>query len=120
METDRQDSLEERMEKLRKELCQAEGNPEGGVRAASENDRKGYSQALKISSEFIAAVIVGAMLGYLLDMVLPIKPWGLIIFLLLGFCAGILNVLRVVGVVTAPHPVDRIGEARNTDKRPKP
>lgn len=120
METDRQDSLEERMDKLRKELGQAKGEAEEVARAPSENDRKGYSQALKISSEFIAAVIVGAMLGYLLDMALPTKPWGLIIFLLLGFCAGILNVLRVVGVVTSPHPVDRIGETRNKNKGPKP
>jgi ATP synthase protein I len=27
------------------------------------------------------------------------SPWGLIVFLLLGFCAGVLNVLRSTGAV---------------------
>jgi ATP synthase protein I len=52
------------------------------------------------------------MIGYLLDLMLSTKPWGLIVFLLLGFCAGVLNVLRSAGVVNSPHPVDRLGESR--------
>jgi len=45
-------------------------------------------------SEFVAAIIVGGGLGYLLDMFLPTRPWGLIVLLLLGFAAGVLNVVR--------------------------
>ncbi len=60
---------------------------------------------MKISSEFIAAVAVGAMLGYLIDRFVGTAPWGMIVFLLLGFCAAILNVLRAVGMVATPKPL---------------
>ena len=116
METDPKDSLEDRMNRLENKLAQANTGEDGSDQAADER-RKGYSQALKLSSEFIAAVVVGAMIGYLLDLFLPTKPWGLIVFLLLGFCAGVLNVLRTAGVVNSPHPVDRIGEHRERNNK---
>lgn len=31
----------------------------------------------------------------------------MIVMLLIGFCAGVLNVMRVVGIVASPHPADR-------------
>lgn len=113
METDRKDSLEERRDSLHKKLEQARPKDEG-IEKSSDVSRKGYSEALKISSEFISAIVVGGILGYLLDLLLPTKPWGMIVFILLGFCAGVLNVLRTTGKVSSPHPVDRIG--RHTDK----
>jgi ATP synthase protein I len=113
METDREDSLEKRRSELGDRLAKAQG--EAGDEDAASNDRKGYSQALKLSSEFIAAIVVGAMIGYLLDLAFSTKPWGMIVFLLLGFCAGVLNVLRTAGVVNSPHPVDRLGTLRKPD-----
>jgi ATP synthase protein I len=114
MGTDREDSLEERRNSLEEKLRQARAGDEDVARPG-DGDRKGYSQALKISSEFISAIVVGGLLGYLLDFFLPTKPWGLVVFLLLGFCAGVLNVLRTTGKVSSPHPVDRIGMHRNKD-----
>lgn len=115
METDRKDSLEERRNRLGDQLAKAMPSEDGKEQAANST-QKGYSQALKLSSEFIAAVIVGAMIGFLFDYFLSTKPWGLIVFLLLGFCAGVLNVLRTAGVVNSPHPVDRIGTMHDRDK----
>ena len=62
----------------------------------------GFGQALKLSSEFIAGVAVGAGLGWLIDRMAGTSPWGLIVFLLLGFAAGVLNVLRSAGLVAEP------------------
>lgn len=59
----------------------------------------GMAYALRLSSEFIAGVIVGAVIGYTIDTLAGTSPWGLIIFLLLGFVAGILNVLRSAGLI---------------------
>lgn len=59
----------------------------------------GFGQALKLSSEFIAGVAVGAGLGWLIDRVAGTSPWGLIVFLLLGFAAGVLNMMRSAGLV---------------------
>ena len=116
MATDRKDSLEERRNSLGARLEQARQDDEGPQKS-DDVTRKGYSQALKISSEFISAIVVGGLLGYLLDFFLPTKPWGLIIFVLLGFCAGVLNVLRTTGKVSSPHPVDRIGMRGNNDRQ---
>jgi ATP synthase protein I len=69
---------------------------------ASENraaTAAGYARGFRLSSELVAGVVVGAGLGWLLDRLLGIAPWGLIVFLLLGFAAGVLNVMRSAGVV---------------------
>jgi ATP synthase protein I len=49
---------------------------------------------LRLSSELVAGVLVGAGLGFLIDRWLGTSPWGLTVFLLLGFAAGVLNVAR--------------------------
>ena len=54
----------------------------------------GLSRGFRLASEFTAAIIVGAGLGYLIDMVLPTRPWAMVVLLLLGFAAGVLNVVR--------------------------
>lgn len=64
----------------------------------------GYGQAMKLSSEFVAGIAVGAVIGWLIDRAAGTSPWGLIIFLLLGFVAGVLNVLRSAGMVAEPGP----------------
>ena len=42
---------------------------------------------------------MGVGLGWFLDRVAGTSPWGLIVGLMLGFGAGVLNVLRSAGVV---------------------
>lgn len=59
----------------------------------------GMAYALKLSSEFIAGILVGIGVGWLIDRLAGTSPWGLIIFLLLGFTAGVLNVLRSAGLI---------------------
>ncbi|OAM73942.1 hypothetical protein A3840_16930 [Devosia elaeis] len=64
----------------------------------------GLARGLRIGTEFIAAVLVGAGIGYLIDLGLGTSPWGLLILLLMGFAAGILNVIRVVAEMNAASP----------------
>lgn len=54
------------------------------------------SRGMRIGTEFIAAVLVGAFVGYLIDLGLNSSPWGLLILVLMGFAAGTMNVIRVV------------------------
>lgn len=62
--------------------------------AKKEKERGFPSQALKISSEFFSAILVGAALGVFSDKYITHSPWGLIFFLILGSAAGFLNIMR--------------------------
>jgi ATP synthase protein I len=65
------------------------------------NDPSAIARGFRLSTELVAGVLVGAAIGWLLDRWLGISPWGMIVFLLLGFAAGVLNVMRTAGVVPA-------------------
>lgn len=65
----------------------------------ARRDDTGYARAVKIGSEFIAGIVVGTGLGWVIDQGLGTRPWGMIIFLLIGFAAGVLNVMRAEGMV---------------------
>ena len=54
---------------------------------------------LRLSSELVAGVLFGAGLGWGFDRLLSTSPWGLIVFLLLGFTAGVINVMRAAGAM---------------------
>jgi ATP synthase protein I len=49
-------------------------------------------------------VLVGAALGWLIDRWLGSLPWGMFVFSLLGFTAGVLNVMRQAGVAPGGVP----------------
>ena len=51
-------------------------------------------KALKISTELVAAVVVGSTIGFLLDNWFDTKPLLTICFFFMGVAAGILNVFR--------------------------
>ena len=56
----------------------------------------GAGFGFKISTEIVAALIVGVAIGLLVDNYFNTKPFGLIIFFVLGAFAGFLNVYRVM------------------------
>jgi len=110
------DDLERRRSRLEIDLVRkgilVEGKKEEQQAGGSGSASAG--QAVKLSGEFLAGVIVGAALGLGFDQVTGLTPWGLVVFLLLGFAAGVLNILRAIGAV---HPND-IGRADGKKKWP--
>lgn len=94
--------LEQRRRALEEALAQRTPSGDAADEGRQEGAGTGIAAALKLSSEFVAGILVGAGLGYLLDQVAGTSPWGLIVFLLLGFAAGVLNVLRAAGKVAHP------------------
>ena len=50
--------------------------------------------AFKLSTEMVAAVVVGVIIGFILDNWFGTKPWLILIFFFVGVVAGILNVIR--------------------------
>jgi ATP synthase protein I len=92
-------ALSARLKRLGERLGQQTGRAaDNGPGTSSAADPSAMARGFRLSTELVAGVLVGAALGWLLDRWLGISPWGLIIFLLLGFAAGVLNVMRAAGV----------------------
>jgi len=50
--------------------------------------------AFKLSTELVAAVAVGTIIGFILDKTFGTKPWLILIFFFIGVVAGITNVIK--------------------------
>ena len=76
--------LKDRLKNARKKLKVEKENPQ----------TSNIGQAFKLSTELLAAVLVGTIIGFILDNWFDTKPWLIIIFFFVGVVAGILNVIR--------------------------
>ena len=76
-----------RLEIAKKNIKKTERNKEGSNAAS-------LGKALKISTELVAAVVVGSIIGFLLDGWFDTKPLLTICFFIIGVAAGMLNVFR--------------------------
>lgn len=68
--------------------------------------RPGFAMALRLGADFVAGVVVGAAIGWGFDKLLGTSPWGLAVFLLLGFAAGLLSVMRSAGLMAKRPGMD--------------
>ena len=50
--------------------------------------------AFKMSTELVAAVLVGSIIGFIFDTWFGTKPWLILTFFFVGVIAGIMNVIR--------------------------
>lgn len=64
-------------------------------RATGTPPQGGWGQGLRAGVELVSAVLVGAAIGWGLDLWLGTRPVLLGVFLVLGACAGLLNVVRL-------------------------
>jgi ATP synthase protein I len=107
-------ALSARLQRLGERLARDQAaRPSNGSDGDRATTASGYARGFRLSSELVAGVLVGAGLGWLIDRLFGISPWGLIVFLLLGFVAGVLNVMRSAGVMPG-NALDG-GGARNRD-----
>ncbi|PIW26987.1 MAG: phosphoribosylaminoimidazolecarboxamide formyltransferase [Rhodospirillales bacterium CG15_BIG_FIL_POST_REV_8_21_14_020_66_15] len=63
--------------------------------SADEPPNSALGLAFRVGIELVSAVAVGLGIGWLLDKWLDTKPWLMLVFIILGGCAGILNVYRM-------------------------
>jgi len=66
------------------------------IRNYTENNKQtsNLGVAFKMSTELVAAVFVGTIIGFILDGWFGTKPWLILIFFLAGVIAGIMNVIK--------------------------
>ena len=99
--SERLKDLEGRIAAERSEQAES-AKPSGSLQGAT-----GYAKGYRLASEFVAGTLVGGLIGYGFDWLFGTLPIGLIVFLLLGFGAGILNMARAANRVPAAQ--ERLG-----------
>ena len=77
-----------RLESAKKKIKNIRSNNEGSNAAS-------FGKAMKISTEFVASVIVGTTIGFLFDSWFDTKPLLTIFLFFMGVTAGILNVFKL-------------------------
>ena len=91
-------SLDRRLSEIRDSRKIGTDQP-GGESGDGAARASAMARGFRLSSELIAGVVVGAAIGWGFDRLLSTSPFGLIVFFLLGFVAGVVNVIRSAGVV---------------------
>ena len=94
-------SLDTRLDKAAADRRETEGP------RTRSSDSSAMGQAFRLSAEFVSGVAAGGIVGWLVDRLAGTSPWGLIVCLLLGFCAGMLNLMRAAGMVKSARTGDR-------------
>jgi ATP synthase protein I len=96
-------ALSARLKRLGERLDQHKGpSRPAEAPSGSKSDPSALARGFRLSTELVAGVLVGAFIGWALDKWLGTSPWGMIVFLLLGFAAGVINVMRAAGVSSGP------------------
>ena len=92
--------LSARLKSLDARISQASVHrAESQPRTRQSSDSTALGQAFRLSAEFVAGVGAGGILGWIVDRLFGTSPWGLIVCLILGFCAGMLNLMRASGAI---------------------
>jgi ATP synthase protein I len=97
----KKDDLADRLRRLDERLDRKQETRVERTRVRS--DSPGFGVAMRLSTEFVSAILIGAAIGWAIDRFVGIAPWGMIVFLMLGFCAGVLNVMRTAGRISDPY-----------------
>jgi ATP synthase protein I len=93
-------SLDHRLSEIR-DSRKIETDQSGNEQDAAQAKASAMAVGFRLSSELVAGVLVGAALGWGFDRLLSTSPWGFIVFFLLGFVAGVVNVVRSAGRASA-------------------
>jgi len=85
------DALDSRLKRAREEVQDPLTKP------GPEKSEKGgvLGLAFRVAVEIVSAVAIGCAIGWLLDEWFDTRPWLMLVFIVLGSAAGILNVYRM-------------------------
>ena len=86
-------SLGERLDKARRDRM---GPAAGDGKGSGELSGSALGLGFRIGLELVVAVVFGLGVGWAVDRALGTKPWAMVVFLLLGIAAGMLNVYRAM------------------------
>ena len=92
-------ALADRLQRLNAALDKArpKDQSQAGRMQDATSSSAGLAMAFRLGSEFVAGVLVGAAIGWGIDQMFGVAPWGILVFTLVGFAAGVINMMRASG-----------------------
>jgi ATP synthase protein I len=84
----RSEELGQKLDALKSQRAQVERPANRGSQSSD------FGAAFKFAAELVVGVAVGGGLGWALDKQFGTAPWLMIVLVILGFAAGLLNVVR--------------------------
>jgi len=69
-------------------------DPEPKPRESARETAQSVGALSTVGLSFVLAIVLGAWIGYMLDKWLGTSPWLFLLFFILGFAGGVLNVYR--------------------------
>src|SRR5262249_550619 len=101
------ENIRQRLAKLGQQLAEAKGKRAAAPEVVGEGRGAAYGKAVKLATELIAGVAVGGFIGWALDRLFGSAPLLMVVFLILGAAAGIMNVVRSAKEMQAKAPLPR-------------
>ncbi len=95
-ERDELPSLEALGQKIRK------AQPEQPAEDKPSDYSSDMSKAFRFTAELVSGVLVGASIGYGIDVWLGSLPWAMIVCLFIGMAAGMRNMMRSAMEIDSP------------------
>lgn len=121
-------STHDPLDALRQRLEAAEADrarQENAAQSPAADYGEGTSKGFRLVIEFTVPILVGVGIGLWIDKHLATLPWFTLIFILLGFGAGIMNVFRLaggygaVGYRSPQSPLPPPDQTTDEDKTPR-
>ncbi|CAA2142625.1 AtpZ/AtpI family protein [Hyphomicrobium sp. ghe19] len=84
--------------------------------ATGGSQQSAYGAAFKFAAELLVGVVVGGGLGWALDRQFGTAPWLMVLLVIMGFAAGLLNVVRAAQQAqTKNEPLQRAAPSVKDD-----
>mgnify|MGYP001605217576 CR=1 FL=1 len=110
------EAIRKRSEEIGQKLDALKSQRAKAEKQVPERSQSNFGPAFKFAGELVVGVVVGGGLGWALDKQFGTAPWFMIVLVILGFAAGLLNVVRAAQRAQAQNePLQRAAPSVKDD-----
>ena len=102
------EALRQRSAEIGKRLDAVKSQRASSDPEADRARKSAFGQAFRYAGELIVGVAVGGVLGWALDRQFGTAPWLMVVLVILGFAAGLLNVIRAAKKAQAENEAQQL------------
>lgn len=107
----------ERLDRLDKKLAELRAKEDGKAEAPRADDKLSQANlAWRMVVELVSGLGIGFAIGYGLDWVFGTRPWLMVVFILLGFVAGVKTMMRTAREVAQDAESGQLAEISAEDE----